>query len=127
MFEGGVLILGFIGIGICVALLAHILFPILLPPAYKSSLGYMDILIITVIAGMPGGLVETYFRTCQDEKSQYFIRTVAAIVGVITPTIFIFIWGAYGAAFGRLLANIALSIVGLILFARDTRQVNLLE
>ncbi len=118
VIEGGLVWVGLIGAGFAIALLAHWLIPIVLPPNYASSLGYMDLLIVTVLVGVPGGLAETYFRTEQDERQQYRMRLVAALVGVTAPALLIFRWGAYGAAAGRMLANLVLSAVGVALFIR---------
>jgi len=42
--------------------------------------------IATIIAGTPGGIVEMYFRTEQDQRSQYQMRTFGAAANeVATP------------------------------------------
>jgi O-antigen/teichoic acid export membrane protein len=119
LIEGCLLTLAFFATGLVVTLLAHWLIPIVLPPSYVRSLGYMDILIATFVIGVPGAMSEIYFRTQQDEKSQYMLRTVAAVVGVIAPFLLVLRWGAYGAATGRFLASLALSVFGIWLFARQ--------
>ena len=119
IFEGGVVFVLFIGIGIAAAILAYLLVPIILPVSYANSLGYIYILIASTLVGIPGGLSELYFRTNKDEKRQYIIRTLAAIIGVIAPVIMVFQWGAYGAAAGRFLANFLFSIVGVFLFLKN--------
>lgn len=82
----------------------------------------MDWLITIFVVSIPGFLAETYFRTEQNEKRQYLIRIVAAIVGVAAPTLLVFRWGAYGALAGRLLASIILSLIGIWLFFKDRPQ-----
>jgi O-antigen/teichoic acid export membrane protein len=119
VIEGSLLTLAFLVTGLVVALLAHWLIPIILPPSYVRSLGYMDLLIATFVIGVPGAMSEIYFRTQQDEKHQYLLRTVAAVVGVVAPFLLILRWGAYGAATGRLLASLVLSVFGIWLFARQ--------
>jgi|GEM_PF-1783338 len=119
VLEGGMVWGGLITIGIVIAFLAQWLIPITLPKSYVSSLGYMNILIGTVLVGVPGGLAETYFRAQQDESNQYKMRLIAAAVGVIAPSLLIIRWAAYGAAYGRLLANLTLSILGIWLFVRE--------
>jgi O-antigen/teichoic acid export membrane protein len=121
VIEGGLLTLGFSAIGLIVALLAHWLIPIVLPVSYVRSLGYMNLLIATSVIGLPGAMAEIYFRTLQDEKRQYLLRTVAAFIGVTAPLLLIFRWGAYGAATGRLIANLVFSVFGIWLFARHGR------
>jgi hypothetical protein len=56
-----------------------------------------------------------YFRTLQDERRQYVIRTAAATIGVVFPLVFILLWGAKGAVIGRFLSSLMLSIIGLSL------------
>jgi len=122
--EGGVIWLGFIGLGLLVSLLGHWLIPLILPPSYSGSLGYMDILIATVLVGTPGALVEIYFRTNQNTRSQYIIRIVSAVIGIIAPVLLILRWGAYGAASGRFLANLVFSVLGFYLFLKDSKIIN---
>jgi O-antigen/teichoic acid export membrane protein len=117
--EGGLVWVSFTGLGILVALAAHLLVPLILPPSYASSLGYMDILIATVLVGLPGALAEQYFRTQQDQGRQYQMRVLAAAVGVAAPALLILPFGAYGAAAGRLVANLVLSVLGIWLFLRE--------
>jgi O-antigen/teichoic acid export membrane protein len=119
LLEGVLVWLGLIAAGVVVALLAHLLIPIVLPPSYASSLGYMDVLIATVLIGTPGGLAELFFRTQQDARRQYLMRAVSAAVGVVAPILLVFRWGAYGAAAGRFLANLVLSMLGVYLFLRE--------
>lgn len=114
--EGGLVVIAFIVIGIFGALLAYLLVPIVLPPDYRSSLPYIYMFIAATIVGIPGGLSELYFRTNQDEKRQYILRILAAISGVLSPILFITLWGAYGAAAGRIVGNLFLSIAGVVLF-----------
>lgn len=120
--EGALVCLGFAGLGLLVALAGHLLIPWLLPPEYAGSLGYMDILIATVVAGLPGWLAEQYFRTRQDQKRQYRMRIAGAVVGVAGPALLILPFGATGAAAGRLVAALALSAVGVWLFFREPNE-----
>jgi len=120
--EGSIIFFGFIILGCVVSLLGQWLIPLVLPSSYVSSLGYMYLLIASVVAGTPGSLAETYFRTQQDEKSQYKMRIVSAIVGVVAPFLLVYHWGAYGAATGHLVANITYSSVGVWFFRREYNQ-----
>ncbi len=106
------------GTSILISLLAHWLVPVLLPPSYAGSLVYMDILFVAILAAMPGNMVEMFFRTEQDERSQYIIRGTSAVWGVVFPVIFLFLFGAIGAAIGRIFANLAFSIIAFIVIKR---------
>jgi O-antigen/teichoic acid export membrane protein len=70
--------------------------------------------------GMPGGLVEMYYRTMEDSKSQYRIRIFGAVVGVLFPVLLVGRFGAFGAAVGRMVGNFFFSIFGLFLFFKRT-------
>ncbi|HBY09482.1 MAG TPA: hypothetical protein DEH22_17495 [Chloroflexi bacterium] len=120
--EGCLVWVGFIMMGVFISALAHWLIPIILPAEYASSLGYMDILIATAVITIPGGFAELYFRMQQDEKKQYYMRVLSAIVGVIAPALFVIRWGAYGAAAGRLIAGLILSIAGIWLFTVEVKR-----
>ena len=117
--EGGLVTVGFILMGLGIAVMAHLLIPIILPPSYANSLGYMDGLIATLIIGIPGGMIEMYFRTEQNEKRQYQMRLISAFFGVLAPLALIHHWKAYGVIGGRIIANLILSIVGGWLFMKD--------
>ncbi len=99
-----------------ISVLAYFLIPIILPKDYITSLNYMVVLLVATLAGTPGGLVEMYYRTQEDQKSQYWIRGFGAIVGIIFPAILVIKYGAIGAAGGRLVANFLFSLFGLYLF-----------
>ncbi len=120
--EGWLVCAGFAGLGLLIAAAGHLLIPRLLPPEYAGSLRYMDILIATVVAGLPGALAEQYFRTRQDQARQYRMRIAAAAAGVAAPALLILPLGATGAAAGRFLASLALSAVGLWLFFREPQE-----
>jgi O-antigen/teichoic acid export membrane protein len=122
LYEGILVWSIFIAAGLIIALIAHWLIPVILPPSYVSSLGYLDILVATVIIGIPGGLTELYFKTYQDAKTQYMMRTIAAVFGVLAPLTLVFFLGAYGAAAGRLVANLVLSILGVAFFTRQSKN-----
>ncbi|MCB9422442.1 MAG: oligosaccharide flippase family protein [Ardenticatenaceae bacterium] len=118
--EGGVVWVGFIFLGISLAVISHWLIPIILPANYASSLGYVNWLIATVLIGLPGGVAEMYFRMAQSEKHQYIMRIVAAVVSVIAPITILLISniGAYGVVIGRFVANFCFSVLGIVLFWR---------
>jgi Na+-driven multidrug efflux pump len=113
--EGLFVLCGFIFTAMVISLIAHWLLPLVLPPTYANSLPYMDWLLGTFVASVPGFMCEVYFRTQQDEKRQYILRLVSACVGVILPASLVYFGGAYGVVFGRFLASIVLSCVGIIL------------
>jgi len=118
LFEGTMVWMGFAFLGISLFYLAKWLIPAILPSSYGSSIPYIAWLFATFIGGVPGYFVEAYFRMQQDEKRQYIMRTVAAVVGVAIPALLISPMGINGVLAGRLLASLALSIIGLILVGR---------
>jgi len=63
-----------------------------------------------------------YFRTRQDERSQYLLRVAAAISGVVLPSLFIIFWQAYGVVVGRFVASLVLSALGGFLFLKDREE-----
>jgi len=75
------------------------------------------------VIGVPGLIVETYFRTEQKAKQQYYLRISAAIINMICPILFITALGVKGAAVGKLLSNAVMSIVGVILLILETKRV----
>jgi O-antigen/teichoic acid export membrane protein len=115
LIEGTLMWVGFIVAGLMIIILAHWLIPIVLPPTYANSLGYLNWLVAAAIASIPGGFAEMYFRTEQDERRQYAMRIGASVAGVITPLLLFFILGAYGVVIGRFLAACVLSVLGVYL------------
>jgi O-antigen/teichoic acid export membrane protein len=122
LLEGVIMWLGFVGLGLAMSIAAHWLIPLILPLSYLSSLNYIGPLIAVMVIGTPGGIIELFFRTEQDEKRQYIMRIIAAILSVTLPLAFIFKWGIYGVIFGRFLANCIFSAVGIWLFVQVIRQ-----
>lgn len=125
MIEGLFLFSGFIFAGGILALAAYIFIPILLPPEYSDSIIYSYVLIATIISAIPGWMIEQYFRTEQDERQQYIMRISATAMSLVAPLVLIFIFDAYGAALGRLIANLSLSIIGLYLFIKAIRKIKI--
>jgi O-antigen/teichoic acid export membrane protein len=121
--EGLVIIAGFIGVFICVVILSHIFIPIILPANYSNSIVLIDLLSFSFIAGLPGMIIEIYFRTEQKPKQQYYLRISAAIVNMIIPYLLILKMGVQGAALGKIIANATMSITGIILFIIETKHV----
>ena len=122
LLEGGVIWLGFLGLGVITALLAHWLVPLIFPPSYASSLVYIDWLIAITVIGTPGGLVEFFFRTEQNARQQYIMRATSAVLTIILPLILVYHWGVYGILSGRSIAILLFSIVGLWLFFHHGRS-----
>jgi O-antigen/teichoic acid export membrane protein len=121
LIEGLVILLGFAALGGITAVVAHWLIPVLLPKVYASSLPYINLLIATVIAGVPGGLAELGFKMVQDERKQYISRGISALAGTIAPLLMLFLldWGATGVIVGRLIGNVVFSITGTWIFLRQ--------
>lgn len=113
LYEGSIIFLGFVVLGLIIAWLGHWLIPLLLPAAYITSLGYMDWLIASIVVMIPGGFVELYFRMAQDEKQQYYIRSFSAVVAVAAPLLLYFLsdWGAYSIVIGRFIASAFFSLL----------------
>jgi O-antigen/teichoic acid export membrane protein len=122
VLEGGLIWCGFAASALLLALACHWLIPILLPPAYRTSLGYLDILLGTLVASVPAWLAETYFRSEQDERRQYVLRVWGAGLSLVMPLAFIWTWQAYGVALGRLLAAFFMSGIAVVLFLRSSPQ-----
>ena len=118
VWEGLVMWIGFMGLGLLLAILSYWLIPLILPPSYSSSLAYMYWLIGAFIAGVPGFFVQIYFQTEQDERNLYILRGSAAILGVILPALLMVSLGVYGVLIGRLASQALLSLVGGWLFWR---------
>jgi len=122
VLEMGVVWAGFILLGLVTSAALWVLVPVILPREYVSSLPFISWLLAAFVVGIPGFFAETYFRTRQDERSQYLLRGAAAVSGVVLPSLFILFWQAYGVVVGRFVSSLALSIAGIFLFIRDVRQ-----
>jgi len=114
--EGTIVFLGFALVGLVISLLVFLFIPIILPPSYATSLRYIFLLILAFLAGIPAGISDTYFRTQQDPRPQYFLRLVGTFTGIAASLLLLPKWGASGVAAGRICASVAQSIVGSILF-----------
>lgn len=120
--EGSIVWVGFIGVMICVIILAHFFIPIILPSYYQGSIQLIDLLSFGYIASVPGLISDIYFRMEQKPKQQYIIRVSAALINIICPILLIPAYGVQGAAIGKILANITMSVVGVILFILETKS-----
>ncbi|MBN1977603.1 MAG: oligosaccharide flippase family protein [Anaerolineae bacterium] len=119
ILEMAVIWLAFILLGLAAGTGLWVLVPAILPSEYRSSLPFIGWLLAAFAVSIPGFFVETYFRTRQDERSQYALRGVAAICGVLFPLIFMLFWQGYGVVVGRFVAGSVLSIAGAYLFVQD--------
>lgn len=122
VMETGVVWAGSALVGLVAGAALWVLVPIILPQEYTSSLPFISWLLAAFVVSIPGFFAETYFRTQQDERSQYLLRGAAAVSGVVLPALFFLLWQAYGIVLGRFLSGLVLSIVGALLFIRDARQ-----
>jgi O-antigen/teichoic acid export membrane protein len=122
VLEMGVVWAGFILVGLAAGVGLWVLVPIILPQEYGSSLPFISWLLAAFVVSIPGFFAETYFRTRQDERSQYLLRGAAAVSGVVLPSLFIIFWQAYGVVVGRFVAGLALSVAGIFLFIQDIRR-----
>lgn len=123
IYEGAVITVGFIALGIVLGLAARWLIPLLLPVSYVQSLPYIYWSIATFVFNLPGYLTEAYFRTEQDEHRQYTMQSIAAVLGVALPLMLLFKWQIQGLLFGRLLASFGFSCVGIWLFIKAKPQI----
>lgn len=124
VLETGVIWAGFVLLGLAAGVALWILVPVILPREYVSSLPFISWLLAAFVVGIPGFFAETYFRTRQDERSQYLLRGAAAVSGVVLPSLFIIFWQAYGVVVGRFVASLVLSVLGVLLFLKDQEKRN---
>jgi len=122
VLEMGVVWAGFIMLGLVTSAALWVLVPVILPGEYVSSLPFISWLLAAFVVGIPGFFAETYFRTRQDERSQYLLRGAAAVSGVALPSLLILFWQAYGVVVGRFVASLVLSATGIFLFIRETHR-----
>jgi len=120
LWEGALVWLGFVGAGIMLYFLAYWFIPLLLPASYASSLPYIGWLLVAFLTLLPGAFVEIYFRTEQNQRQQYILRSVSAVAGVLLPALFISTWGGTGVAIGRVLAGLIFSAISLWSFWRNS-------
>lgn len=117
--EGMLVFLGMSAAGILIVILSYWLIPLLLPESYALSIEYIPVLIAAVLVGVPGGISEMFFKMNEDSKSQYKMRVFGAVFGIVAPLIFLSKFGALGVAYGRLIANLLFSVVGIILLMQS--------
>jgi O-antigen/teichoic acid export membrane protein len=116
MVKEGLLILAASSImAVMISITGYWLLPIVLPPSYIHSLPYINWLLATFVVSIPGFMSEMYFQTAQNEKRQYALRIVSAIVGVFLPVSLVYSGGAHGVVIGRFLASLVFSLVGIAL------------
>lgn len=119
VYEGLFVFAGFTLVGIVIAGFGFWLIPLVLPPSYTTSLGFIVLLIIAFLSSVPAGMTDTYFRTQQDPRRQYLLRLTGVIIGIIASLLLLPRWGAYGVAAGRILSSLAQSAMGTILFVKN--------
>ena len=106
---------GFVIVGVALIGLAYWFIPILLPPEYRNSVGYIAWLVSSFVLLIPGAFAEVFFRSEQDEKRQYILRSISALAGVIIPVSLVAILGIDGVLIGRVVTSIIFSIAGILL------------
>jgi len=120
LLEGGLVWLAFGVAGIALGILANWVVPLVLPESYAGSLAYVPWLLAAFVVSIPGFLVEIFFRTEQDERSQYTLRLLSAASSIALPAALIASSSALGVVVGRLLSSAVLSVAGLWLFWRSS-------
>jgi O-antigen/teichoic acid export membrane protein len=118
VLEGKLVFLSYVAGSVFIVAACYFLIPLILPPSYANSLGVIVLLIIAFLVNIPAWMVDTFFRTQQDHKHQYAMRLTGVVVGSVSSLILLPVWGAYGVAGGRILAGVAQSIFGSLVFAR---------
>jgi O-antigen/teichoic acid export membrane protein len=116
--EGALFLLLFAAAGAIVSAAAHLLIPFVLPPEYATTLPLIDLILVVTWLGTPGGIAETYFRTRQDEKTQYAMRIAGALSNLIFPLLFMLHFQLYGTLYGRMVSNVLFSALGVWWFWR---------
>jgi O-antigen/teichoic acid export membrane protein len=121
IWEGLATSLLFAVTGLALAVAIGFLLPIVLPPAYASSLPYINWLIAAMVAMIPGGFAEIYFRMIEREKPQYVMRIIGALGAVLFPVALLYNLdiGVYSIVIGRFLAATVFSLAGCWLFIRS--------
>jgi O-antigen/teichoic acid export membrane protein len=117
--EGFYVFLSFLVAGGIIAMAAFWLIPILLPAAYSGSILLVWLMCISFIVNIPAAIAETYFRTQQDQKHQYYLRLSGIITGISFSLLLLPKWGVYGVAGGKILSAAAQSMIGSLLFFRN--------
>jgi O-antigen/teichoic acid export membrane protein len=119
ILEGTVVFLALSAVGFVLILLSYWLIPLLFPPSYASSIRFITWLTAITLAGTPGGIAESYFRTQQDERHQYWMRIAGAISSIAFPLLLLTRWGVDGIMLGRLASNLLFSLLGIWFFSID--------
>lgn len=119
IIEMSIVGVAFVLLGLIMGASLWFIIPVILPQDYVSSLPFINWLIATFVIGVPGYFAEMYFRTRQDERTQYLLRGIAAVSGILFPVLFLFFWQVKGVIIGRFVASFVLSALGLLLFWRD--------
>lgn len=118
IYEGSLVCLGFVGAGVVGFWVIAAIIPWLLPASYVASIPYIGWLIPAFLLMLPGAYAEMYFRTEQDQRRQYIMRTAALVVSIVASLILAPRWGIMGIITGRLAASVVFSLLGLWLFWR---------
>jgi O-antigen/teichoic acid export membrane protein len=108
--------------GAILALAAFWLLPIILPPSYANSILLIFLMIVAFLVSLPANMVETYFRTQQNQRSQYYLRIVGILSSVTFSLLLLPRWGVFGVAGGKVMASIMQSIFASLLFIKDPQK-----
>lgn len=120
VLEMGIIWVAFAVMGIILGFGLLMFIPIFLPSEYISSLPSINWLIAAFVMSVPGLFVEMYFRTCQNERSQYILRGAAAIGGSLIPIPFIWLWQIDGVLLGRFVVSLVFSALAAALFILES-------
>jgi O-antigen/teichoic acid export membrane protein len=122
VLEGVLTTAGFAVTAVVAWVAAAWLIPLLLPESYQRAIPYIAWLFAAFVLTVPGAMIETYFRTEQDERRQYYLRVIALAPSVLLPFLFLQRWGVNGVLAGRIVASLLFSLIaaGIVLWSRGS-------
>jgi O-antigen/teichoic acid export membrane protein len=122
--EGALALVGFAGVGVVAWFAAALLIPLLLPASYSAAIPYIAWLFASFVVSVPGYMIETYFRTEQDERRQYLLRVSTLLPSLLIPFLMLQQWGLQGILWGRVIASVVYTVaaVAVALWARPGAQ-----
>ncbi|MGL4648703.1 MAG: lipopolysaccharide biosynthesis protein, partial [Caldilineaceae bacterium] len=109
-WEGALATAGFAFASLLGWLAAALAITWLLPASYQAAIPYIPWLLASFVITVPGAMIETYFRTEQDERRQYFLRVSTLAPSVIIPLLMLQAWGVQGILWARVLVSIIFTL-----------------
>lgn len=109
--EGALVTAGFAVTAVVAWFAAAWVIPLLLPESYQRAIPYIGWLFAAFVLSVPGAMIETYFRTEQDERRQYYLRIVSLVPSLLLPLLMLQWWGVQGVLWGRVVASALFSLI----------------